>query len=277
MPELPEVETVRRGLESTLAGARIERIEVFESRLRLPVDTEALIAYRGRELRSFRRIGKYLLIGTDTDAAVLVHLGMTGTLRLAEPERRPHRHDHVVWRLCGGVLEAPADLRYRDPRRFGLVLPVSRSRIRQHRLIRDLGPDPTRDLARGELHARSRSSRRPIKNFLMDSRVVVGIGNIYASEALWWARVNPRVAAGRIGASRWERLQGACVSVLQRAIEQGGTTLNDFRDSRGQPGYFEVELQVYGREGASCSRCGATIRRVVQAGRSTFYCAGCQN
>lgn len=276
MPELPEVETVRRGLDGTLVGARIESVQVRETRLRLPVDEVALRRYRGRVLRRFERFGKYLLLATDADDAVLVHLGMTGTLRVVPPTAELHPHDHIVFGLRGGSPHASRELRFRDPRRFGLVVPVSAANIRDHRLIRHLGPDPTRDLEPGELYRRSRGRRRPVKNFLMDSRVVVGIGNIYASEALWRARVNPRVAAGRIASGRWDRLQEACIGVLQEAIAQGGTTLSDFRDSSGEPGYFEVKLQVYGREGARCSRCGRCVRRIVQIGRSTFYCPGCQ-
>lgn len=290
MPELPEVETVRRGLEAAISGCRMVAVRVREVRLRQPVEPEALQRLVGARVTAVGRRAKYLLLEMDTGAVLIIHLGMSGTLRLTHPEIELDRHDHVRWRFAG--VPDPShvfhrlpgsggdrELRYRDPRRFGLVLVLARTELQTHPLFRRLGPEPFDAEFSGQyLWERSRGLRRPVKNLLMDARTVVGIGNIYASEALWRAGIHPARSARRIGLDRWHRLRRVCVEVLGDAIRQGGTTLNDFRDAAGEPGYFAVRLAVYGRAGGACHRagCDGTIRRIVQAGRSTFYCPRCQ-
>lgn len=279
MPELPEVETVRRGLAATVSGCRMAAVRVRDVRLRQPVDPEALQRLVGARVTSVGRRAKYLLLEMDTGAVLIIHLGMSGTLRVTHPETELDRHDHVRWLFAGPGLAGDKELRYRDPRRFGLVLVSTRTQLQTHPLFCRLGPEPFDTEFSGQyLWERSRRLRRPVKNLLMDARMVAGIGNIYASEALWRARIHPARSARRIGLDRWDRLRRACVQVLGDAIRQGGTTLNDFRDAAGDPGYFAVHLAVYGRSGRACPRagCDGTIRRIVQAGRSTFYCPRCQ-
>lgn len=274
MPELPEVEVVRRGLQQRIAGARLGPLTVREGRLRLPVPVSALQGMEGRLVDSIERRGKYLLLSVGSDW-IMMHLGMSGQVLVLEPSAPLDDHDHLSWTLStsGGERE----LRFRDPRRFGLVVPHTDGPVDDHRLLHHLGPEPLSEAFTVEHLCRAaRGRRRPVKNLLMDARVVAGMGNIYASEALWYARINPRTAAGRIAAGRWERLRTAIRQVLEDAIEQGGTTLRDFRDAVGEGGYFQVRLRVYDREGEPCHRCQREIRRIVQAGRSTFYCTGCQ-
>ncbi len=275
MPELPEVETVRRGLQP-LEGATLERIVVRESRLRRRVSVAALRKLTGRVVAPLDRRAKYLLMPMVDGGGMIVHLGMSGRLFMADAGDPLDRHDHLSWwfKKRGATIE----LRFRDPRRFGSVTVLQGGQLRDHPLFEKLGPEPlggefTADYA----FTRSRRSRRPVKNALMDARFVVGVGNIYASEALWGARVNPKVAAGRISRQRWGELVGAVRDVLRRAVAAGGTTLNDFFGARGDPGYFQVRLCAYGRSGEPCRRCGAPIRRIVQAGRATYYCPACQH
>lgn len=274
MPELPEVETIRRGL-ARLEGATIADLEVRERRFRRRVDEAALRALVGRRIERLGRRAKYLLFRTGNGGGMIVHLGMSGRLFLVPPGTPLAPHDHVSWWLdCD--LES-VELRLRDPRRFGVILSRGRGDLEAHPALAGLGPEPlAEDFDADYAVARTRRSRRPVKNTLMDAHFVAGVGNIYASEALWRAAVNPKTRSGRIAHRRWDRICGATKEVLARAVEVGGTTLNDFRDTRGDPGYFQIELTVYGREGAACPRCGATVRRIVQAGRATFYCPGCQ-
>ena len=274
MPELPEVETVRRGLRP-LEGAILERIVVRQPRLRRRVSVGALRRLRGRVVGPLDRRAKYLLMPMTDGGGMIVHLGMSGRLFMAASAEAVDRHDHLSWwfRRRG----TPIELRFRDPRRFGSVTVVARGALHDHPLLGKLGPEPLGDRFTGEYAwLRSRGSRRPVKNSLMDSRFVVGIGNIYASEALWRARVNPKVAAGRISRCRWEKLVHCVREVLGRAVADGGTTLNDFYGATGDPGYFQVRLGAYGREGEPCRRCATPIQRIVQAGRATYYCTRCQ-
>ncbi len=277
MPELPEVETVRRGLEPRLLGARLERVEVREPRLREPVDRGSLERLVGSSVEAVRRRAKYLIIETSAGESLVIHLGMSGRLVWSKQSSELQPHDHISLWWSSRHPAAHQELRYNDPRRFGLVLVIPRSGMETHRLFSRLGPDPFSAAFTAEhLHSVTRRSRRPVKNMLMDARVVTGIGNIYASEALWLSRIHPATACRRIAAPRWRRLHDACRDVLGAALRQGGTTLNDFRDVEGSRGYFAVRLQVYDRAGEGCHRCKATIRRVVQAGRSTYYCPRCQ-
>lgn len=274
MPELPEVETIRRGL-SSLVGAMITDVEVRERRFRQPVDEAALRELVGRRVLGLRRRAKYLLVDTEGEGGLIVHLGMSGRLFMVAAGTPLAIHDHVSWWLerDGESVE----LRLHDPRRFGIVQSRTHGSLLAHPLFDGLGPEPLGSEFSGDYaYDATRRSRRPVKSALMDSRFVVGVGNIYASEALWEAAVNPKIKSGRISRRRWHRLCNAVAGVLQRAVEAGGTTLSDFRNASGDPGYFQVELAVYGREGRACRRCGSVIRRIVQSNRSTFYCPGCQ-
>ena len=277
MPELPEVETVRLGLEPRLLGSRLERVEVRESRLREPVDRDALQRLVGSSVEAVRRRAKYLIIDTSVHKSLVIHLGMSGSLVWSGRASGLRPHDHIsLWWLSRYPM-AGRELRYNDPRRFGLMLVIPREGIGRHRLFAGLGPDPFgAEFTAEHLQSVARGSKRPVKNMLMDARVVAGIGNIYANEVLWLARIHPATACRRIAAPRWSRLQTACREVLGAALKQGGTTLNDFRDVEGSRGYFSVRLQVYGRAGRGCRRCAGLIRRILQAGRSTYYCPGCQ-
>ncbi len=277
MPELPEVETVRRGLEPQLVGARLERVVVREPRLREKINLGALLRLVGSSVEAVRRRAKYLVVDTSAGESLVIHLGMSGRLVWSSPTSALRRHDHVSLWWSSRQPSSPRELRYNDPRRFGLMLVIPRARLDSHRLFEHLGPDPFGVGFTAEyLHATARGRRRPVKNLLMDARVVTGIGNIYASEALWLAGIHPTTACRRIAAPRWQRLHAGCIEVLEAALRQGGTTLSDFRDVDGDRGYFALRLQVYDRAGGECRRCAATIRRVVQAGRSTYYCPRCQ-
>ena len=273
MPELPEVEVTRLSLLPVLLGERVEKVLVRESRFRVPVPTRKLRAkLLGRAVVGLRRRSKYLLIDVEGAETVIIHLGMSGRLRYLERSAEEEAHEHVVFQLASGF-----DLRFRDPRRFGLVLIERTDGLEKLPLMRHLGPEPLRDaLGEDTLFERSRGRTAPIKNFLMDARVVVGVGNIYACEALFRSGIHPGRAAGRISRERMRRLTETVREVLSEAIEQGGTTLNDFQSAQGDPGYFVVRLAAYGREGEPCLQCSTPIRRIVQSNRSTFYCPRCQ-
>ncbi len=272
MPELPEVEVLRRSLEPRLAGRRIERVEVRSPALREPLDRRALAALAGRRVAALRRRAKYLLIDLEGGSTLVIHLGMSGRFTVVRKNAPVARHEHVAFHL------APSGrLRLVDPRRFGLAFALPTAEIETDRHFVHLGVEPLGDgLTPETLRAAARGRRGPIKAFLMDAKVVVGVGNIYACEALWRARVHPRRSVARIGQATWANVAAAVRDVLAQAIDEGGTTLNDFTDGEGNAGYFQVSLAAYGREGEPCSRCGRAIRRIVQSNRSTFYCPGCQ-
>lgn len=273
MPELPEVEVLRRSLEPHLVGDRIERVVVANPALREPVDAAALRRrVRGREVLGLRRRSKYLLIDLEGGSTLAVHLGMSGRLTLAPADAPPELHEHVSFSLASG-----RRLRFRDPRRFGLVLALPTVGLAEDPHFARLGPEPLAEGFGGEaLRRAARGRRGPVKTFLMDAGVVVGVGNIYASEALHRAGIHPARPVSRISRERWDRLAGAVVAVLSQAIAEGGTTLNDFADGEGRSGYFQVSLSAYDREGEPCRGCDAPIRRTVQSNRSTFYCPRCQ-
>jgi formamidopyrimidine-DNA glycosylase len=273
MPELPEVEVLRRSLEPHLTGDRIERVEVRNPALREPVDPAALARHaRGREVGALRRRGKYLLIDLEGGRTVVVHLGMSGRLTLVPGGTPLEPHEHLAFHLRSG-----RRLRLRDPRRFGVVFSLRTAEIPSDPHFAHLGAEPLEPGFSGGFLARAAEGRRgPVKPFLMDASVVVGIGNIYATETLFRAGVHPARSVARISARRWDRVAGEAVEVLRRAIAEGGTTLNDFADGEGRSGYFQVSLGVYDREGEPCPACRGGIRRIVQAGRSTFYCPRCQ-
>ncbi|KIH76638.1 DNA-(apurinic or apyrimidinic site) lyase [Geoalkalibacter ferrihydriticus] len=270
MPELPEVETVRRGLAPHVRGRRITRILVRNAGLRQPVPSDLQHRFSGALVHEIQRRGKYLLFGTDVGWMIL-HLGMSGVLRLVDSSQPAHKHDHVDMDLDDGRV-----LRFTDPRRFGLLLWTAENPL-QHPLLAGLGPEPLDATFDGAyLWARARGRSLAVKSFLMDSRIVVGVGNIYASEALFRACIRPDRAAGGIGRLRYERLAQAVKAVLAEAIEAGGTTLRDFVDGEGRPGYFRVQLQVYGRRGEPCPRCGKPLAVATIGQRSSFFCRSCQ-
>ncbi len=274
MPELPEVETVRRTLENHVLDRVIVAAEVHETRMRYPVDADEVRARaRGATIRGIRRRAKYLLFDLSNASTLLLHLGMSGRIRVVPAETPLVQHDHLVLRL-GGARE----LRLNDPRRFGWVDAYPSKGERAHPRLAHLGFEPLSDAFTADAMLRaSADSKRPVKNFIMDGTKVVGVGNIYASEALFLAGIHPRRAAGRISAARWRTLVDAIKHVLQDAIENGGTTLRDFVDAEGVSGSYGGRLRVYGREGAQCPHGdGGRIKRVVMVGRSTYYCSRCQ-
>ncbi len=269
MPELPEVETSRRGIEPHLLGQTVRKVVVRDARLRWPVPGNLNRKLAGQTVQQVTRRGKYLLIGFPVGSLIL-HLGMSGSLRVVDAQTVAEKHDHFDLVMSHGVI-----LRLRDPRRFGAVLFATDPL--QHKLLAGLGPEPLgRDFTGAHLFARSRNRTLAIKNFIMDSKIVVGVGNIYASEALFLAGIHPARAAGRLSAARHEKLAKAIKQVLRAAIKQGGTTLRDFTASDGKPGYFRQKLHVYGRGGAPCPRCGWPIKQSTLGQRSTFYCGQCQ-
>jgi formamidopyrimidine-DNA glycosylase len=270
MPELPEVETTRRGIASHLEGRRVVEVVLRRRKLRYPVPQTLLADLPGQRIEQVERRGKYLLLRTDA-GTVLLHLGMSGSLRLVPADSPAEKHDHLDI-----VIEGGSALRFRDPRRFGAVLWL-RGDPFAHELLAHLGPEPLSDEFDAEyFYRRSRKRKQAVKLFIMDSRHVVGVGNIYANEALFRAGIRPQLAAGRLSRPRCERLVAAIKEVLEEAVGQGGTTLRDFVDGSGRPGYFKQQLNVYGREGEACYRCGAKIRHLRQGQRATYYCPACQ-
>jgi formamidopyrimidine-DNA glycosylase len=270
MPELPEVETTRRGIATHLVGQKIVRCRVRDGRLRWPVDDDLPELLEGAAVDSVARRAKYLIIHLDR-GALIIHLGMSGSLRISSDNVQPKKHDHVELRLENGQV-----LRYHDPRRFGSIHFV-REHPLQHPLLRNLGVEPLGEEFDGRLlYVAGRGRRSAVKQLIMDAHVVVGVGNIYASESLYLAGIHPGRAAGRIALERYRVLADAIREVLHRSISQGGTTLRDFVNETGEPGYFAQDLNVYGRDGQPCRRCGGLVRSRVIAQRNTFYCPACQ-
>jgi formamidopyrimidine-DNA glycosylase len=269
MPELPEVETSRRGIEPHIVGTRISRVIIRNRSLRWPISRSVDRNLVGLTIASVTRRAKYLLINTKSGAAIL-HLGMSGSVFIVDRDTPAGIHDHVDIDFDSGKT-----LRFRDPRRFG-SLHWSEEPL-QHKLLKTLGPEPLEDEFDGDyLWSQSRGRRVSIKQFIMNAHVVVGVGNIYASEALYLAGINPRRAAGRVALHRYELLVSAIKDVLVNAIKAGGTTLRDFYGGDGEAGYFQQQLEAYGREGESCRRCNTPITAIVQGQRSTYYCKQCQ-
>ena len=283
MPELPEVETTRRGIAPHAIGRTIAAVDVHDRRLRWPVPMTLPATLTGRTVTRLERRSKYLLFRcerpassglSDHSGTLLVHLGMTGSLRwYSDASTAPARrtHDHVDIRFGSGAL-----LRYHDPRRFGAILWVE-DPVGQHPLLAELGPEPFEaDFSAVALHKALRSRSVAIKLALMDNHVVVGVGNIYANEALFHAGIRPTRAANRVSLRRLELLVDAVRSTLSAAIDKGGSTLRDYVDSRGEPGYFQLDYHAYGRAGLPCRRCATPLRSIRQGGRATTYCHQCQ-
>lgn len=281
MPELPEVEVTRLGIEPHLVGHRIAGVTIRHPKLRWPIPEELNEQLQDRLIVSVSRRAKYLLFDCEVGTLIL-HLGMSGSLRLLCVDNQkfresiksvelPGKHDHFDL-----IIENQTILRFKDPRRFGAVLWQAGS-IKQHPLFAHLGPEPLSEcFCARYLYENSRGRKSSIKTMLMNNQVVVGIGNIYANEALFHAKINPQTAAGRIGLSRYKILVQHIKSVLEKAIEAGGSSLRDFINSDGNPGYFQQHYCVYGRAGMACRKCDAVIKQIKQGQRSSFYCPVCQ-
>lgn len=272
MPELPEIESLRRTLGPLLVGRRLAAVDVRSPRLREPLDREALGSLDGARIEGIRRRAKYLWIDLDGTRTLVVHLGMSGRLTVDPEGTEPARHEHVRFGL-----DDERVLRYVDPRRFGTIVVLPTGDLATDRRFVRLGIEPleARDLG-ARLRAEAERRRGPVKSFLMNAEVVVGVGNIYAAEILWRARVHPRRSVARIASGTWDRIGDEVRNVLDGAIRSGGTTLRDYADASSRPGEYRDRLVVYGRGGESCPRCGRSIRSFAQAGRSTWYCPGCQ-
>ena len=270
MPELPEVETTRRGIAPHVLGQRVTHVIVRNPRLRQPVSPALAATLAGHTIHAIDRRGKYLLLRSGA-GTVIIHLGMSGNLRVLSAGIPAEKHDHVDIVLASGQC-----LRLRDPRRFGAVVWTCEDPL-QHTLLRSMGPEPLDNGFSGtHLYQSSRGRSITVKQFIMDGRIVAGVGNIYASESLFLAGIYPGCSAGRISLQRYQRLTAAIKQVLKAAIAQGGTTLRDFYDGEGKPGYFQQQLNVYGRVGEPCHTCQRPIAQLRQGQRSTFYCIGCQ-
>jgi len=269
MPELPEVETTRRGIEPFLLERSIKKLTVHQWQLRWPIPP-GINKLKGQTINSVDRRGKYILIKTAVGQAI-VHLGMSGSLRICTNGEARRKHDHVEMLTSDGVL-----LRYHDPRRFGCLL-WHETHDAEHELLSKLGPEPLLDDFNTEyLISATRKRKVAIKNLIMNSNVVVGVGNIYASEALFIAGIRPTRMAGRVSHAECAELVSAIKKILKKSIDQGGTTLRDFVNSDGEPGYFQQSLFVYGKNGEPCQQCTKPISQKVLGQRSTFYCTHCQ-
>ncbi|GAB3038939.1 bifunctional DNA-formamidopyrimidine glycosylase/DNA-(apurinic or apyrimidinic site) lyase [Bowmanella dokdonensis] len=269
MPELPEVEVSRLGISPHLLGRKVTLLQVRQRQLRWPIPPDTL-QVEGEEILSVTRRAKYLLIETAPGWLIL-HLGMSGSLRVLPTSAPLQKHDHLD--LC---LDNGQCLRFNDPRRFGACLWQERG-DEPHPLLKRLGPEPLTEAFDGShLYKLSRRRKLAVKNFIMDNQIVVGVGNIYASESLFMAGIDPSKAAGRVSKSCYEKLALAIKQVLARAIEQGGTTLKDFTQADGNPGYFAQQLHVYGRAGQPCLRCEEPIKSLTLGQRNSYYCARCQ-
>jgi formamidopyrimidine-DNA glycosylase len=274
MPELPEVETTRRGLAPHLEGRRVLTVTLRRPDLRWPIPGEIETLLPGQTIRAVRRRAKYLLMDTDVGSAIW-HLGMSGSMRVLPADTAVQAHDHVDLSIMDETQATPRVLRFNDPRRFGCLLWQAPGET--HELLRELGPEPLEDDFDGSyLFERSRGRRAPVKAFLMDQRIVVGVGNIYAAEALFAAGVSPLRAAGKVSRERYDLIAAEIRRILAYAIRRGGTTLRDFLSPDGAPGYFEQELSAYGRGGEPCPRCGRPLKEAMLAQRATVWCGHCQ-
>ncbi|QJR13636.1 bifunctional DNA-formamidopyrimidine glycosylase/DNA-(apurinic or apyrimidinic site) lyase [Usitatibacter palustris] len=271
MPELPEVETTRRGLLPHVVGRTIREVIVRNPRLRWPVPRDLAARLRDVEILAIRRKGKYLLFDC-AQGHLLVHLGMSGRLTLVPADRPPQTHDHIDLRFEGNQA-----LRLTDPRRFGAMLWL-KSPAERHALLAGLGLEPLEpEFTGAALAQRARGRQVAVKQFLMNGRIVTGVGNIYASEALFHAGIHPTRAAGRISGERWDRLATSVRETLNRALRAGGTTLRDYASADGQAGGFQFEVAVYDRAGEPCRSCGTLIKTMRQGARATYYCPACQH
>jgi len=273
MPELPEVETVRRGLETPLVGHRLAEVAAYRLDLRWPLPERFAERLTGRRVERLLRRAKFILAHLDDDMVWMTHLGMSGRMFIHEgPAGSPGKHDHVVLKTDAG-----STVVYQDARRFGMMDLIGAEQLDEHPLLRDLGPEPLGNAFNVDsLNAALHGRRTPIKAALLDQKNVAGLGNIYVCEALYLAGISPRRSARTVAGRRAERLVPAIRDVLQKAIAKGGSTLRDYVQASGELGYFQHEFTVYGREGEPCQTCTRPIQRIVQSGRSTFFCSSCQ-
>ena len=271
MPELPEVETTCRGITPHIVGQTIKQVLIRQPQLRWPVPETLNKVLCGLEIHSVSRRAKYLLFSTEA-GTMLIHLGMSGSLRIMSAALAPGKHDHIDF-----IFNNDTVLRFNDTRRFGAVLWTD-APVEQHPLLKDLGPEPLLDAFNGELlYQRANSRKVPVKSFIMDSHVVVGIGNIYANEALFMAGILPSRPAGSISLAHYEKLADCIRIILLQAILQGGTTLRDFVNEAGKPGYFKQQLRVYGRANLPCIDCLQPLIEIRMANRTTVFCKTCQH
>lgn len=270
MPELPEVETTRRGIAPHIEGQMIKQVVIRQAKLRWPVPETLNQSLTGLTIQSVARRAKYLLFST-TSGTVLLHLGMSGNLRILSSDQPAGKHDHIDF-----IFNDETVLRFNDPRRFGAVLWTTEP-VAEHQLLKNLGPEPLLPDFNGKLlYALSRNRTIAVKSFIMDSHIVVGVGNIYANEALFMSGIQPKRQAGQISLARYQKLAECIRVVLQQAIQQGGTTLRDFVNEAGRPGYFQQQLKVYGRAGMPCISCNQPLTEIRIANRSTVFCGHCQ-
>jgi len=273
MPELPEVEVIRRGLQRYLPGRRILAVCTGNKKLRLPMPRKDLAAYiKGQQIIEVGRRGRFLIITMDNGARLIIHLGMTGRISICPSDLPKGKHDHFRLRLDNGK-----QLVFNDVRRFGFIQVLVPGQDFSNTMLADLGPEPfDQNFTPQHLQNLAEGRNRPLKNFLMDNRTVVGIGNIYACEILFHAGLHPRKKISSLTQKQWTKIVESSRTVLDKAIKSGGTSISDFVNESGKGGYFQLELQVYGRQGKSCSCCEATIKKITMAGRSTFFCPQCQ-
>ncbi len=271
MPELPEVETTCNGIRPHIVGKVITDIIIRQKQLRWPITDNLRELLIGQAIASVSRRAKYCLLKTNNSETVIIHLGMSGSLRITDSNYPAKKHDHVDF-----IFNDKTILRFNDTRRFGAILATSEP-IEQHKLIRQLGPEPLTDLFTGShLYSLSRNKKSTVKSFIMDGHNVVGVGNIYASESLFMAGILPTRQAGRISLKRYQKLAECIKIVLQQSIDQGGTTLRDFVNEQGKPGYFQQSLAVYGRSGEQCTKCSHPIQHLKIAQRASYFCSCCQ-
>jgi formamidopyrimidine-DNA glycosylase len=267
MPELPEVETTKNGLEKILTKKKITKVEILNSNLRWIVDKAIRSMINNQTIRSFSRRGKYILFNLDK-GHLMIHLGMSGKINVVDINEPLKKHDHFLLYFNNQVM------RFNDPRRFGSIFYL---KDLNHKLLNNLGVEPLEDsFHKNYLFENSRNKTQNVKAFIMDSKIVVGVGNIYACESLYNAGINPKTKSNKISKQRYLNLTENIKKVLNKAIKAGGTTLQDFAKVDGKPGYFSQELSVYGRENENCYNCNGKIKRIVQNQRSTFYCPKCQ-
>ncbi len=275
MPELPEVETVCRGLETAVTNDTITVVSLFRHNLRFPFPDNMEERLEGRKIVQVSRRAKYILIRFDDNQVLIGHLGMSGSFRIeSQPVGEVAKHEHMIWETNSGTV-----IRYHDPRRFGFMLLTTAKELDDHPRIRELGPEPLGNAFSGPIFAEALKNRKsPIKAALLDQKVVAGVGNIYACEALYRSGISPTRLANTIKGKKAEKLAEAIRAVLTSAIESGGSTLRDFTQTSGELGYFQHRFLVYDKEGEDCANedCDKKIKRIVQSGRSTFYCASCQ-
>lgn len=271
MPELPEVETTCRGISPSLTGQTIKKIVLRQQKLRWPIPKQTLQLITQQKIIAIKRRAKYIIIECSNKYWMIIHLGMSGSLRLPDPKQTPEKHDHFDIILNNGIL-----LRYRDPRKFGCLL-AGQGSYTQHRLLEKLGPEPLKaNFNQQYLQQACCNKKIAIKKAIMQASIVVGVGNIYACEALFQAKINPIRPANSLSNHEQTLLVNAIKNILKQAIKSGGTTLRDFAHGDNTPGYFQQQLMVYGQEGNNCQQCSNKIKKITQGGRSTFYCPKCQ-